>query len=158
MNAVVLDAEWRIRPMHPSDIPRVAAIDRAAYEFPWTAGIFDDCLRVGYSSWVAVSMGDRIDGYAMMSMAAGEGHILNVCVDPGRQRTGCGRQLVEHLLEIAVTAELTIVFLEVRPTNTAALTLYRKLGFREIGRRPNYYPAAGGREDAVMLAWERTPS
>ncbi len=64
VNAVAVDARWQIRPMHPSDIPRVAAIDQAAYEFPWTAGIFDDCLRVGYSSWVAVSLAGRIDGYA----------------------------------------------------------------------------------------------
>ncbi|WP_370300119.1 ribosomal protein S18-alanine N-acetyltransferase [Abyssibacter sp.] len=156
MNAVAVDARWQIRPMHPSDIPRVAAIDQAAYEFPWTAGIFDDCLRVGYSSWVAVSLAGRIDGYAMMSMAAGEGHILNVCVDPLMQRAGCGRQLVAHLLEIAATAELSIVYLEVRPTNAAALALYQQFGFSEIGRRPNYYPAADGREDAVMLAWEPT--
>lgn len=145
---------WQIRPMRPADVPRVAAIDRAAYRFPWTAGIFDDCLRVGYSSWVAVAPDDRIDGYALMSMAAGEGHVLNICVDPAVQRGGCGRRLVMHLLEIARAAELSIVFLEVRPTNTAALALYAGLGFREIGRRPNYYPADQGREDAIMLAWE----
>ena len=94
--------------------------------------------------------------FLMMSMAAGEGHILNVCVDPLMQRAGCGRQLVAHLLEIAAMAELSIVYLEVRPTNAAALALYQQFGFSEIGRRPNYYPAADGREDAVMLAWEPT--
>ncbi|PWN56582.1 ribosomal protein S18-alanine N-acetyltransferase [Abyssibacter profundi] len=154
MNAVASALSWTIRPMRPADVPRVAAIDQAAYRFPWTAGIFDDCLRVGYSSWVAQSASDRIDGYALMSMAAGEGHILNICVDPVVQRGGCGRQLVAHLLDIARAADLRIVFLEVRPTNAAALALYAGFGFDEIGRRPNYYPADQGREDAIMLAWE----
>lgn len=144
--------------MHPSDVDAVVAIDRRAYDFPWTTGIFHDCLRVGYSSWVATAPGGRVCGYALMSMAAGEGHILNVCVDPDWQRTGCGAALVAHLLDMAVAAELTIVFLEVRPSNRAALGLYAAVGFTEIGRRKGYYPADDGREDAVMLAWEPASS
>lgn len=154
MNAVADTFGWQLRPMHASDVPRVAAIDRAAYAYPWTSTIFDDCLRVGYSSWVAVAGSNRVDGYALMSMAAGEGHVLNICVDPMVQRGGCGRLLVAHLLDIARSAQLKIVFLEVRPSNHAALSLYDQFGFNEIGRRPNYYPTAQGREDAIMLAWE----
>ncbi len=82
--------------------------------------------------------------------------MLNVCVDALMQRAGCGRQLIAHLLEVGATAEFSILCLEVRPTNAAALALYQQFGFSEIGRRPNYYPAADGREDAVMLAWEPT--
>ncbi len=140
--------------MRLEDVPRVASIDADAYEFPWSAGIFTDCLRAGYSAMVLEDdLG--IIGYSVFSAAAHEAHLLNVCVVPQRQGEGCGRRLVKRVLDLARWQRCERVFLEVRPTNTHAIALYHDLGFNEIAARPRYYPARGGeREDAVVMALE----
>lgn len=140
-----------LRPMQEADLEAVTDIEESAYAFPWTPGIFVDCLRVGYSCWVYERDGWPV-GYGIMSVAAGEAHILNLCVEPGHQRQGIGRRLLEHLLALARTRQATVTFLEVRKSNRSAVELYRALGFKEIGRRPAYYPAQGGREDALVLS------
>lgn len=139
-----------IRPMGSADIAEVFAIERAAYPFPWSAGIFRDCLRVGYLCRV-LSVGGRIAGYGVMSMGAGEMHVLNLCIAEAARGRGFGRRMLEHLLEQGAAAGMTDAFLEVRPSNAAALALYRGLGFEQIGMRRGYYQAAGGREDACVL-------
>jgi len=72
-------AAVEIRPMHDLDVPVIVAIERAAYQFPWSEGIFRDCLRVGYVCRV-VDIGGDMAGYGIMSVGAGEAHILNVCI------------------------------------------------------------------------------
>ena len=151
MSAVPEPRPLRVRPMTEADLPRVMEIERAAYEFPWTEGIFRDCLRVGYCCWV-LEEGEAIRGYGVMSVGAREAHILNLCIAPPVQRRGLGRRLLRHLLALARYHGAATVFLEVRMSNRAALRLYRAMGFREIGLRRNYYPAARGREDALVLA------
>jgi ribosomal-protein-alanine N-acetyltransferase len=141
------------RPMRADDLEGVAAIELAAYAFPWTFGIFSDCLRAGYDCWVLARPGEVI-GYGILSAAAREAHILNVCVAPAEQHAGFGRRIVLRLLDLARWHRAERVFLEVRPSNPRAITLYESLGFNEIGRRPNYYPAKKGREDAVVMAME----
>lgn len=143
--------EWRLRPMQSADLAAVLEIERRAYPFPWTEGIFADCLRVGYSAWVMVDRGAAIGAYALMSMAAGEAHILNLCVAPERQRRGLARDMMAHLLAVARAAGATVVLLEVRQSNLAAQQLYETLGFRRLGVRKAYYPGAGAREDALVL-------
>lgn len=150
MSAVV-DPERVIRPMRESDLVGVLAVERGGYPYPWTRRIFEDCLRVGYCCLVADS-GGRIDGHAIMMARAGEAHILNLCVDPDARRQGVASQLLSNLLEVAVSANADSAFLEVRPSNVGAVELYARAGFHEIGRRPNYYPAAFGREDALVMA------
>ncbi|HWP94843.1 MAG TPA: ribosomal protein S18-alanine N-acetyltransferase [Gammaproteobacteria bacterium] len=140
-----------IRPMREADIPALMAIERIAYEYPWTEGIFRDCLRVGYSGWV-LSDAEGIVGYGLMSIAAGECHILNLCVHPALQGHGHGRHLLRHLLDTARSHGARLALLEVRPSNAPALALYRAFGFNEVGVRKGYYPAATGREDALILA------
>jgi ribosomal-protein-alanine N-acetyltransferase len=93
-------------------------------------------------------------GHGILSIAAGESHLLNVCVHPDFQGHGFGRILVEHVLERARAGKASTIFLEVRPSNVAACELYDKLGFNEVGIRENYYPSKGGREDALVLAKE----
>ncbi|MGF1547028.1 MAG: ribosomal protein S18-alanine N-acetyltransferase [Thiotrichales bacterium] len=151
MAAVLKDDPVSIRLMGQDDVATVAAIERAAYAFPWTQSIFDDCLRVGYPSWVCES-GRGIVGYALMSVGAGESHLLNLCVHPSQQRGGLGAMLLEHVLVHAQVLGAQMLFLEVRPSNRAAQRLYLRYGFNEIGRRRNYYPAAKGREDALVMA------
>lgn len=141
-----------LRPMCRGDLGAVMSVELSAYPYPWTLGIFEDCLRIGYCCWVA-ECDEGIVGYTVMSVAAGEAHLLNLCVAPHRQRGGLGRRMLEHVIVLAREHAAQTMFLEVRPSNDAALNLYRQAGFVEVGTRRGYYPAArGNREDALVLA------
>lgn len=153
MNAQARESLPALRAMRESDLERVSAIEQQSYPFPWTDGIFRDCLRAGYGCWVLEQV-DRIIGYGILSVAAGEAHVLNVCVAPTAQGAGHGRRLMMRLLDLARWHRVERVFLEVRPSNLRAIALYHDIGFNEIGRRPNYYPTANGREDALVMAIE----
>ncbi len=143
-----------IRPMQSTDLARVADIEKRGYAFPWSENIFRDCLRAGYSCWVAEAR-HCVAGYAVLSVAAGESHVLNICIDPAWQRLGLGRQLMQHLMARAHEYGARRMLLEVRPSNEGARRLYHELGFNEIGLRRAYYPGKGGmREDALVLAME----
>jgi [ribosomal protein S18]-alanine N-acetyltransferase len=139
-----------IRPMTEADIASVVTLERASYQFPWSEGIFRDCLRVGYVCRVATSSG-RLIGYGVMSVGAGEAHVLNLCVDAAFRCQGIGRRMLEYLLDRGAGAGMNEAFLEVRPSNTAAIRLYLSLGFDQVGMRRGYYQAVGGREDAAVL-------
>jgi len=142
-----------LRPMYDADLDAVMEVELRAYPFPWTRGIFQDCLRADYPSRVLVQ-DDGIVGYGVLSLAADEAHVLNVCVDPLCQSRGHGRRLLRELVRVARQRRALRVFLEVRPSNTSAIALYHSEGFNEIGRRPRYYPTANGREDALVMAME----
>ena len=142
-----------LRPMREQDVDAVFAVERRAYEFPWTAGIFRDCLRADYIAWVLEIEG-AVGGYFLASLAAGEAHVLNICVAPEWQGRGHGRRLLRALLHVTRSRGAERVFLEVRPSNRGAIGLYDQEGFNEIGRRPRYYPARDGREDAIVMAME----
>lgn len=145
--------DWSMRPMRATDVDAVMDVELRAYPFPWTRGIFDDCLRAGYPAWL-LHVDGRLAGYGVLSIAAGEAHVLNVCVDPALQGGGLGRRLFRALIDIARQHGAERVFLEVRPSNPHAIALYHDEGFNEIGRRPRYYPAHTGREDAIVMARE----
>jgi len=134
-----------------ADLDAVMEIESRAYDFPWTQGIFRDCLRVGYCCW-CYEIDGLIQGYGVMSVAAGESHILNISVRPESQRQGIGSKLMKRFMQLARRHDADTVMLEVRPSNKLAIKLYEKLGFNEIGVRRNYYPAHQGREDALLLA------
>ena len=142
--------ELVIRTMIETDVLSVVAIERASYQFPWSEGIFRDCLRVGYVCRVAC-VGDEVVGYGVMSVGAGEAHILNLCVNGHFRCRGVGRRMLEYLVERARAAGMGEAFLEVRPSNTAAIRLYQSIGFEQVGIRRGYYQAIGGREDASVL-------
>lgn len=142
--------EAAIRPMHELDVPVVVAIERSAYQFPWSEGIFRDCLRVGYVCRV-IEVGTDIAGYGIMSMGAGEAHVLNVCIREEYRGRGLARKGLLYLLDRARNAGMYEAFLEVRPSNTAAARLYDSLGFEQVGVRRGYYQATHGREDAAVL-------
>jgi ribosomal-protein-alanine N-acetyltransferase len=139
-----------IRPMRESDLAQVAQIEQASYRFPWTAGIFHDCLRVGYTCIVA-EIDFLLVGYGVLSSGAGEAHLLNLCVAENFRCRGLGRRLLQELLRRARDANARVVFLEARPSNTGAIRLYQALGFVQVGVRRGYYQAVGGREDAIVL-------
>jgi [ribosomal protein S18]-alanine N-acetyltransferase len=139
-----------IRAMNDIDVPVIVAIERAAYQFPWSEGIFRDCLRVGYVCRV-VEVDGRIAGYGIMSAGAGEAHILNVCIGDEYRGRGLARKVLVYLLDRARAAGMYEAYLEVRPSNTAAARLYHSLGFEQVGVRRGYYQASVGREDAAVL-------
>jgi len=151
MSAVIKMAYLNFRPMHEEDLPMVLMIEESAYAFPWTLVIFQDCLRMGYSTWVLEQDGCII-GYSVMSIAVGECHLLNLCVHPDNQRMGHGELLLDHMLDLAQRHQAEMAFLEVRPSNEVARRLYQNKGFDEVGMRRNYYPGHFGREDAVIMA------
>lgn len=139
-----------IRAMHESDLSSVVRIEHASYAFPWTEGIFRDCLRVNYLCRV-VESGPEIVGYGIISVGAGEAHVLNICVAAEHRCRGIGRRLLLHLLQAAARQGGREALLETRPSNDSALRLYRSLGFEQIGTRRGYYQAVVGREDAIVM-------
>lgn len=146
-------AEFSIRTMQVADLDQVLKNERQGYTHPWSEGIFRDCLSNGNDCWV-LEVTRRVIGHGILSVGAGEAHLLNVCVHPDCQGNGFGRKLVEHLIGHARARQAQTMFLEVRPSNVVAYKLYENLGFNEVGVRENYYPAFTGREDAVVLAIE----
>ncbi len=150
MSTAPLDLQARVRPMAYADLPRVMEIEEAAYPFPWTLAIFQDCLRIGYSGNVLVQDGQLV-GYSMLTHAADEAHLLNLCVAPEWQGRGLGHLLLKHAIQWAQQMGVDSMFLEVRPSNRPGISLYRKHGFRVVGERPAYYRAANGRENALIM-------
>jgi ribosomal-protein-alanine N-acetyltransferase len=142
----------RLRRMRDSDLPGVMAIENANYQFPWEEDLFRDCFKANYSCWVC-DEDDVVLGYSILSIGAGEAHILNICVAPAEQGQGIGRKMLENLIEVA-RGRAETMFLEVRPSNTVAIALYENMGFNEIGIRKGYYQSEHGREDAIMLAMQ----
>jgi ribosomal-protein-alanine N-acetyltransferase len=140
----------KFRAMTPRDVAAVGALERAAYPFPWSDGIFRDCLRVGYLCRVAEVDGVVV-GYGVVAMGAGEAHILNLCVRDDLRGRGVGRQMLMLLLERARQAGMAETFLEVRPSNRLAISLYQSAGFVQVGLRKGYYQGGQGREDALVL-------
>ena len=144
---------WRMRKMNTSDLDDVQEIEQQVYNYPWSEAIFNDCFTAGYYCWICEEI-DNVLGYCILSLAAGEGHIMNICVDPSEQKQGIGRFMVDHMVKVAKNAEVSSIFLEVRPSNTSAISLYQGMGFNELGIRKDYYPGKEGREDALMLGLE----
>lgn len=143
--------EYRL--MTQDDLEMVMRIEESAYQFPWTLAIFRDCLKAGYTCWIA-EINSEIIGYAVFINAVQECHLLNLCINPDLQSKGLGRRLLAKVLDDAKEKKAGCVFLEVRPSNEHALLLYESEGFNEVGIRKKYYPTKNGREDAVIFAKE----
>ena len=143
--------EALIRNMVHEDLSLVSDIERRSYDYPWSHGVFRDCLLAGYHC-IVIERDDDVCGYGILSVAAGEAHVLNLCVDPAVRALGYGERLLDSLIGRARELEVDQVFLEVRPSNTTAIRLYNKKGFHKIADRRGYYQAADGREDASVLA------
>ena len=148
--SAVLKNNPAFRPMCLEDLETVMATEHQIYPFPWTFGNFRDSLSAGYSCWVYEHEGLMI-GYGVMMLAAGEAHLLNLGIAQEWQRQGMGRKLLQHLIKVAREYHAEIMFLEVRPSNIAAIRLYEDTGFNEMAVRKSYYPSHNGREDAVLM-------
>jgi ribosomal-protein-alanine N-acetyltransferase len=152
VSAVVKDLPPIVRAMSQSDIADVLVIENEIYDFPWSAGIFRDCLLAGYTALV-LDLDGEVVGYSIMSVAAGEAHLLNICVAKSLRRQGIGNRLLKEMLACAQGFHAERIFLEVRPSNSPALELYFKTGFTTLGVRQRYYKARDGNEDAVVLIY-----
>ena len=150
MNAVLKPRlDWQ--PMQADDLGAVMAVENVIYPFPWSAGNFRDSLESGYDCWIVSERGIMV-GYAVTMAAVDEVHLLNISVVAERQRQGVGGEMLAMLCALAAQSGAVRMLLEVRPSNVAALGLYQRHGFAEIGRRRGYYPAAEGRrEDALVM-------
>ena len=141
----------KIRRMTEADVDAVMIIECQVYPFPWTEGIFRDCLRVGYGCWIIERDGEN-HGYCVMMVGGGDAHVLNLCVKPESRGQGLGRIMLAHMMDKARRLAVETLLLEVRPSNCTAIQLYHSVGFNEIGLRKDYYPTQNGREDALILA------
>lgn len=148
--SAVLDQSPRLARMTEADLAEVAAVESTIYSHPWTRGNFADSLRAGYECWTWRS-GAELAGYFVLLVAAGEAHLLNLSIAAPWQRKGHGSALLREAMRIGRGAGARNLFLEVRPSNAAAKGLYQRFGFRQISLRRGYYPAPGGREDALVL-------
>ncbi|WP_426143980.1 ribosomal protein S18-alanine N-acetyltransferase [Pseudomonas sp. DWP3-1-2] len=138
------------RPMTEADIDALLKIEYAAFSHPWTRGIFLDGLK-SYEIWLMFEGAQQV-GHGVVQVIIDEAHLLNITVKPENQGRGLGLRLLEHLMSRAYALNGRECFLELRDSNRAAYRLYERFGFNEIGRRRDYYPAVGGREDAVVMA------
>ena len=148
-----LDTLPRYRRMTAAELDAVVAIEDTIYPHPWTRGNFADSIPAGYTFSV-VECGGEMTGYTVVAVAAGEAHLLNLSVAAPWQRRGIGRDGLNFVLRLARDYGAKRIFLEVRPSNAAALALYAAGGFSEIAVRRGYYPAGNAREDAIVLQLE----
>lgn len=142
-------------PMLPADLNEVLAIENEVYPFPWTRGNFDDALRAGYCAWLlrASTRGQPgpMIAYSVVMIAVDEAHLLNLSVAQAHHRGGHGWRMLEWMAQQSRDHGARSMLLEVRPSNAPAQRLYERYGFERIGVRRGYYPAHGGREDALVM-------
>lgn len=146
-----LDSVGTFRPMRPTDLDRVMAIEPTLYSHPWTRGNFEDSIKAGYVCRVIECEG-VIKGYGVLMIGPGEAHLLNLSVETGWQRRGLGRALLEHFVRAARDGAARQMLLEVRPSNVLARRLYADFGFSDLSVRRDYYPTERGREDAILMS------
>lgn len=147
----VLDQSLIFRPLQLADIDNVIAIEQSNYDFPWSKQIFLDCLRAGYLCRAMTTAHDNFIGYAIMTAAVEESHILNINIAAEHQGKGFGRDFMNYLIDEAEQKGSKDMILEVRPSNNIAVKLYYSLGFMQIGVRQDYYQSWDGREDAIVM-------
>ncbi|HEX4599042.1 MAG TPA: ribosomal protein S18-alanine N-acetyltransferase [Burkholderiaceae bacterium] len=151
MSAVARPDEPVLRPLLAADLNQVMRIEIDVYPFPWTRGNFEDALRAGYTAWAMLDGVGSMIAYAIAMLVVDEAHLLNLSVARGFQRLGYGWRMLEWMAQCTRDYGARSLLLEVRPSNEAGLRLYQRYGFERIGVRPGYYPALGGREDAVVM-------
>jgi ribosomal-protein-alanine N-acetyltransferase len=150
MNTQLNQPNISFREMHASDLDAVMQIEIVNFPFPWTAGNFKDSINSGHIC-LLLEIDEAVIGYAILMMVLDEAHLLNISVSSAWKGKGWGRHLLNHMMQIGREKGGLNMFLEVRPSNVSAITLYESIGFNEMGMRPGYYPAHNGRENAVLM-------
>jgi ribosomal-protein-alanine N-acetyltransferase len=145
--------EAGFEPMTEARLDEVVAVERRAYGHPWTRGNFADSLRSGYQAQLLCA-GDAVIGYFVAMQGVDEVHLLNITVDPAYQGQGWGRVMLDALALWSRAQGAQWLWLEVRTSNLRAQQVYLRYGYRRVGERRNYYPADGGREDAIVMSYK----
>jgi len=142
----------KVRRATHSDIPFIVEIERLSFRYPYPEGLLRAYLALaGGGFMVAVAEG-KVVGYVIGIIERGSvGHVISLAVRPGWRRRGIGKLLLTSLLRYFSERNVPRVYLEVRKGNEAAISLYRKCGFKEAGVIANYYPNG---EDAVVMVLE----
>ena len=152
MSAVLESAEARFEPLVAARLPEVMAIELSAYEHPWSVVNFRDALKAGYEAQLLVA-GDTVLGYFVAMQGVDEVHLLNITVAPPYQRQGWARVMLDALALWARGKGVQWLWLEARVSNLRAVHVYEAHGYRRVGQRRAYYPAARGtREDAIVMS------
>ena len=146
----VSEEQVELRPMQPADLDAVLAIEYRVCAFPWSRANFADSMASSYSCWVC-RVDQQLAGYFVLMLAVDEAHLLTIAIAESHQRCGLGARLLRQAMSVGRAGGATTLLLEVRPSNAKALAMYRHFGFAQIGVRRGYYPAEGGREDALVL-------
>ena len=159
-------AELSFLPMQAADLDAVLDIESVSHLHPWTRGNFSDSLAAGHWAYcIRPQVDQAIKGsyldpsilwaYCILYPAVDELHLLNITVSPKLRKLGLASKMMVAIEGVAAQQNMPRIILEVRPSNLAAVTLYQKLGYEQIGIRKNYYPAdphLGTREDALVMA------
>ena len=151
--SALLDNLPQYRDMTAEDLDHVMAIENEVYPHPWTRGNFRDSLVAGYHCRI-MELSGEIVGYSVVSIGAGEAHLLNLSIAALWQHRGLGRELLRYMIGLAREFLAHKIYLEVRPSNLAGRALYAGAGFSEVATRRGYYPGPGGGEDAVIMGLE----
>lgn len=145
-----------MRSLYKSDLPDMLTIEKSVHISPWTEDTFKVCFEAGYVGW-AIEWEKKLLGFIIISQTRDECHILNICVGRDYQHQGYGFKLMHYALDQAKKTGIGMAYLEVRRSNTRAITLYRKMGFHLVGERKEYYPSVAGNEDALIFAMNLRP-
>lgn len=140
-----------ISPLTPADLARAFQIETLSHAFPWTEKTFYGNQGDRYLN-LKLCRGEELAAFAITQVVLDEATLFNIAVHPRHQRSGCGRQLLEHLIRQLEARDILTLWLEVRASNRGAIALYQRLGFNEVSLRRSYYPTAAGREDAIVMA------
>lgn len=135
----------------PDDLAQAFAIECRSHAFPWSEKTFASNQGERFIN-LRLDVDGQMAAFAITQVVLDEASLFNIAVDPAFQRRGLGRQLLQHLIDELIKRDVLTLWLEVRASNLPAITLYEQLGFNQVSRRPNYYPTASGREDAILMA------
>jgi len=139
--------EPRARQMRAADLPEVMETDRRSLPRPWSDALWREEIESPFSLYLVLEESGEVCGHIGLKLLSDEAHVMTIAVRPEKRRRGYARTLIQAALTVPVAASVRRVYLEVRPSNTAARSLYESLGFRVTTVRRGYY----GDEDALLM-------
>lgn len=147
----MMDDEINFLEIMPNDFDVIYCIEKKAYAIPWSERIMTSMVS-GNEYKIKITYYDKVVAYVFIMIVLDEATVLNITVDPDYQGQGLGRKLLQYVKNHLASQKIATIFLEVRQSNAAALSLYESEGFHEIDLRKNYYPTKNSREDAIIMA------
>lgn len=143
--------EVTFRQMEEGDIEKIAGIEQKCFAVPWSAGMIRDDYKNGLTYYIMCCKGGRVIGYGGMWHVINEGHITNIAITPEEQGKGYGGRLMDEMISLAIEKEMIGITLEVRKSNSKAIEMYEKKGFKRVGERPGYYE---NNKEAAVIMWK----